>query len=94
MKAVTYRTYGSPDVLKLEEVKKPTPTDDELLIKIHAVSINGTDKEGLIGKPLYARIGGLLKPRRQFRIVFHRVLPLGPSERATSGVPGRRLGSE
>jgi NADPH:quinone reductase-like Zn-dependent oxidoreductase len=65
MKAVVYHQYGSPDVLKLEEVAKPTPTDDEVLIKIHAVSINGSDREGLIGKPLYARIGGLRKPSQQ-----------------------------
>jgi NADPH:quinone reductase-like Zn-dependent oxidoreductase len=38
------------------------PTDDEVLIKVHAVSINGSDREGLIGKPLYVRIGGLRKP--------------------------------
>jgi len=63
MKAIVYHNYGSPDVLKLEEVKKPTPTDDEVLIKIHAVSVNRSDWEGLIGKPLYARLGGLLKPR-------------------------------
>ncbi len=62
MKAIVYTQYGSPDVLKLEEVKKPTPTDDEVLIKIHAVSVNGSDWEGLRGKPLYARIGGLRKP--------------------------------
>jgi NADPH:quinone reductase-like Zn-dependent oxidoreductase len=65
MKAIVYHNYGSPDVLKLEEVKKPTPTDDEVLIKIHAVSVNRSDWEGLRGKPLYARIGGLLKPRHQ-----------------------------
>src|SRR5215471_17508877 len=64
MKAIIYHNYGSPDVLKLEEVKKPTPTDEEVLIKVHAVSINGSDREGLIGQPLYARIGGLLKPSR------------------------------
>ena len=63
MKAIVYHNYGSPDVLKLEEVKKPTPTDDEVLIKIHAVSVNRSDWEGLTGKPLYARMGGLLKPR-------------------------------
>ena len=62
MKAIVYHQYGSPDVLKLEEVAKPAPTDDELLIKVHAVSINGSDREGLIGKPLYARLGGLRKP--------------------------------
>jgi NADPH:quinone reductase-like Zn-dependent oxidoreductase len=62
MKAIVYHQYGSPDVLKLEEVDMPTPTDDEVLIKVHAVSINGSDREGLIGKPLYARLGGLRKP--------------------------------
>ena len=54
--------YGSPDVLQLKEIAKPAPTDDEVLIKVHAVSVNGSDWEGLIGKPLYARLGGLRKP--------------------------------
>jgi len=62
MKAIVYHKYGSPDVLKLEEIDTPTPKDDEVLVKIHAVSINGSDQEGLIGKPLYARMGGLRKP--------------------------------
>jgi NADPH:quinone reductase-like Zn-dependent oxidoreductase len=62
MKAIVHHEYGSPDVLRLEEVQKPTPADNELLIKVHAVSINRSDWEGLIGKPLYARIGGLFKP--------------------------------
>jgi len=62
MKAIVYEKYGSPDVLHLTEVEKPIPTDDQILIKVHAVSINGSDREGLIGKPLYVRAGGLLKP--------------------------------
>lgn len=65
MKAIVYHSYGSPDVLKLEEVKKPIPRDDEVLIKIHAVSVNRSDWEALIGKPLYARLGGLLRPSRR-----------------------------
>jgi NADPH:quinone reductase-like Zn-dependent oxidoreductase len=63
MKAIVYHEYGSPDVLKLEEVQKPTPADNQLLIKVYAVSLNRSDWEGLVGKPLYARIGGLFKPR-------------------------------
>jgi NADPH:quinone reductase-like Zn-dependent oxidoreductase len=63
MKAIVYHEYGSPDVLKLEEIQKPTPADNELLIKVRAVSINRSDWEGLTGKPLYARIGGLFKPQ-------------------------------
>jgi NADPH:quinone reductase-like Zn-dependent oxidoreductase len=62
MKAIVRTEYGSPDVLQLKEVAKPVPTDDELLIKVHAVSINGSDREGLIGRPLYVRMGGLRKP--------------------------------
>jgi len=62
MKAVVYHEYGPPNVLKLEEVEKPTPRDDQILVKIHAVSVNRSDWEGLVGKPLYARVGGLRKP--------------------------------
>src|SRR4051795_13715132 len=65
MKAIVYTEYGPPEVLQLKEVEKPTPGDDEVLIKLHAVSLNRSDWEGLIGKPLYARIGGLRKPGRQ-----------------------------
>jgi NADPH:quinone reductase-like Zn-dependent oxidoreductase len=63
MKAIVYHEYGSPDVLKLEEVQKPAPADDELLIKVHAVSVNRSDWEALVGNPLYVRVGGLTKPR-------------------------------
>jgi NADPH:quinone reductase-like Zn-dependent oxidoreductase len=64
MKAITYTRYGSPDVLQLKHIDKPTPKDDEVLVKIHATSVNRSDWECLIGEPLYARVGGLLKPAR------------------------------
>jgi NADPH:quinone reductase-like Zn-dependent oxidoreductase len=63
MKAVVYYEYGPPEVLRLAEVEKPVPKETEVLIKVHAASINGSDREGLIGKPLYARLGGLRRPR-------------------------------
>ena len=62
MKAIVQDQYGSPDVLKLAEVEKPVPGVNEVLIKVHAASINGSDWEGLRGKPLYARLGGIRKP--------------------------------
>ncbi len=65
MKAIVYDEYGSPDVLRLEDVPEPTPRDDEVLIKTHAVSLNRSDWETLRGEPLYARIGGLRKPRHR-----------------------------
>lgn len=65
MKAIVYERYGPPDVLQLKEIDKPVPDDNQLLIKVHAVSINGSDKEKLIGRPLYTRIAGLRKPGHQ-----------------------------
>jgi NADPH:quinone reductase-like Zn-dependent oxidoreductase len=62
---MVYTRYGSPDVLQLKEVARPVPKDDEALIKVHAISVNRSDWEGLTGQPLYARIGGLRKPRSQ-----------------------------
>jgi NADPH:quinone reductase-like Zn-dependent oxidoreductase len=61
MKAIVCTKYGSPDVLQLKEVEKPTPKDDEALVKIHATSINAADLEILRGN-WSARFGGLLKP--------------------------------
>jgi len=43
MKAIICTKYGSPDVLKLQDVAKPAPKDDEVLIKIHAASVNARD---------------------------------------------------
>lgn len=64
MKAVLYHTYGSPDVLRLEEVAKPVPNDDEVLIKIHAASANPLDWHFMRGEPFLARLaGGLLRPK-------------------------------
>ena len=63
MKAVVYTRYGPPETLRLEDVDRPRPKDDEVLIKVRAVSVNASDWETLRGKPLYARIGGPTRPR-------------------------------
>ncbi len=64
MKAIVYHKYGSPDVLSMEDIQKPIPGDDEVLIKIYAVSINSWDWDALTGKPFeYRFLFGLLKPK-------------------------------
>jgi len=56
MKAIVYKKYGSPDVLELKEVEKPAPKDNEILIKVHATSINSWDWDMLTGRPLEYRL--------------------------------------
>lgn len=65
MKAIVYHNYGSPDVLKCEEVEKPTTGDDEVLIKVRAASVNPFDWRLMRGRPLFIRLmmGGLRKPK-------------------------------
>src|SRR5437868_5948728 len=65
MRAIVYHTYGSPDVLKLEEVQKPVPQDDEVLVQVHAASVNAGDWHLLRAKPFMMRLMGygLLKPK-------------------------------
>ncbi len=63
MKAVVYTRYGPPDVLRLTDVQTPVPKDGEVLVQVHAVSLNASDWEALRGKPLYSRIGGPFRPR-------------------------------
>ncbi|HET6445956.1 MAG TPA: NAD(P)-dependent alcohol dehydrogenase [candidate division Zixibacteria bacterium] len=65
MKAMTYYKYGSPEVLQLEEIEKPSVQDDEVLIKVHAASVTPLDWHFLTGTPYIARLmAGPLKPKR------------------------------
>ncbi|WP_210506124.1 NAD(P)-dependent alcohol dehydrogenase [Naasia sp. SYSU D00057] len=64
MKAWVHHRYGTPDELRLADVPVPTPREDEVLVRVAAVSLNGSDSEALRGYPGYARLGGLRKPRR------------------------------
>jgi NADPH:quinone reductase-like Zn-dependent oxidoreductase len=64
MEAIVYCDYGSPDVLTLEDVEKPSPGDDELLVKVRAASVNPLDWHRVRGTPYLMRKGtGLRKPK-------------------------------
>jgi len=66
MKAVVYTKYGSPDVLQLTEVEKPVPTDNEVLIKIIATSVNRTDCGFRQPEYLLVRlVSGIFQPKRK-----------------------------
>ena len=64
MKAIVYHSYGSPDVLKCEEIEKPAPKDNEVLVKVRAASLNPLDWRLMKGQPSALRIFfGLRGPR-------------------------------
>jgi len=64
MKAIVRSEYGSPDVLELKEIAKPSPSDDEVLVRVRASSVNMADVDYLLGRPKIARLGtGPRKPR-------------------------------
>jgi hypothetical protein len=68
MKAIVYTKYGSPDVLHLEEVKKPALNEEKVLVKVHAASINAGDWHLLTADPFPMRLTGvgLFKPKNSF----------------------------
>jgi NADPH:quinone reductase-like Zn-dependent oxidoreductase len=73
MRAVVYDRYGPPEVLRLEEVDKPVPKEDELLVKIHATTVNRLDvhtreanrRSGLAVSVLSRMVSGLRRPRQR-----------------------------
>ena len=66
MKAIVYTEYGSPDVLELKEVVRPTPRDNEVSVKVYAVSANAADLHLLRADPFLIRLSsGLLKPKNE-----------------------------
>lgn len=68
MKAVVYRCYGSADVLELEEIEKPIPADNEVLVKIHAAAVNPLDWHFMRGSPYFMRLGSGLGAPKETRL--------------------------
>jgi NADPH:quinone reductase-like Zn-dependent oxidoreductase len=66
MKAIVYETYGPPDVLQIKEVEKPTPKDDEVMVKVQAASVNPGDWHALRGEPFLQRLeSGFPNPKNK-----------------------------
>jgi NADPH:quinone reductase-like Zn-dependent oxidoreductase len=66
MKAMVYHRYGSPDVLELQEIEEPVVNDDQVLVRVHAASVNWLDWHFLTGTPFLARLmAGLRKPKHE-----------------------------
>jgi len=64
MKAIVHTKYGPPEVLQLKEVEKPTPKENEVLVKVYAASVNPADWHMIRGEPKFARLAfGLNKPK-------------------------------
>lgn len=63
MKAQVYHYYGPTEVLKIQEVAKPIPKANEVLIRVHAASVNSWDWDMVRGKPFLIRMWGLFKPK-------------------------------
>ena len=64
MKAILHRAYGSPDLLRLEDVEKPTPGEGEVLVRIRAASVNPVDRHLMRGEPYAMRpMTGLRQPK-------------------------------
>lgn len=87
---MTYDRYGSPEVLRIEEIPTPSPGAGQVLIRVAATSINLSDWECLRGSPLYARIGGLRTPAR--RVLGSDIA--GRVERVGKGVTRFKRGDE
>ena len=86
MRAIVRNSYGSADVLRLEEVPKPVPKDDEVLVKVHAASVNPADWRVMRADPVLVRLMGmgLLRPKHsilnqsQGEMCIYLTLGIGP----------------
>jgi NADPH:quinone reductase-like Zn-dependent oxidoreductase len=71
MKAVVHDRYGPPEVLRLEEVERPVPKDDEVLVRIHATTVNRTDAGLRSAEVFISRfVTGLLRPKNMWHVPF------------------------
>jgi len=91
MRAIVHDRYGPPEVQRLETVDKPVPREDEVLVRVHATTVNRTDCGWLKAEPFFARVfTGLLRPK-------HRILGMefaGEVEAVGAAVTGFAVGDQ
>jgi NADPH:quinone reductase-like Zn-dependent oxidoreductase len=103
MKAIVYHRYGSPDVLEFTDLEKPTPKENEVLIKVHAVSINAYDWHLLTADIFLVRLmgGGLNEPKNKIlgadisgrvEAVGENVTQFQPGDAVFGDIAGRAIG--
>ena len=92
MKASTRTTYGSPDVITVKEVEKPAPKPNEILVRVHATTVNRTDCGALWGKPFLFRFFiGLFRPRNFITGTDFAGIIEAVGEKVTAFKPGDRV---
>lgn len=95
MKAIVATGYGAPDVLKLQDVDKPQPKENEVLVKVHAASASTADGMIRTGKPYYARlILGIRKPKHPIQGTGFAGIVETVGKNVTSFKPGDRVFGE
>ena len=91
MRAAVRRRYGTPDVVELVEIDRPTPVEDEILVRVEAASVNRADLDGLTPRPQFLRLfNGMRAPRNHDRPRCRRGRRGGRPDR--DAVPARRPG--
>ncbi len=104
MRAAVVTRYGPPGVIALRDAPKPTPADDEILIRVHAATVNRTDCGELRGHPVFLRLfTGLRRPRRailgldvagEVEAVGIAIASFKPGDRVFGLCPSRRNGAQ
>lgn len=83
MRAAVVRAYGPPEVIQIEEMERPVPQDDQVLVRVHAVSVNPADFYGMSGLWLARLGGGLLRPKdTRFALDFAGVVEAAGKEKS------------
>ena len=92
MRAIIYTRYGPPDVLTLQDAARPVPKDDEVLVNVHATTVNRTDYATIMAVPFFARlITGLFRPKKQIPGTSFSGTVEACGKNASSFKPGERV---